>query len=109
MPELTKIMDEIIKLNTKADHLTNQIDNIKDDLTTVKHLLTGNGNPSSGVIVRLDRVEQDHKKTSWLVKTALGAALTACIGTGAHLFFAQQKTIEKDMPPTSRNVKIVNT
>lgn len=51
------------------------------DVQFIKHVLTGNGTPERGVIVRLDRIEQTEKARSrWTgaaVVAATGAAVTA--------------------------------
>lgn len=39
--------------------------------------ITGASEPGTGLIVRVDRIEQRNKLTAWLAGTALGAALSA--------------------------------
>ena len=54
---------------------------IRHDVKLCLHLLTGNGDPSSGVVVRLDRLEQSRKAQKWwsgfLVPAGIGAAMGA--------------------------------
>lgn len=47
-----------------------------EETRDVKHLLTGNGEPAKGLIVRMDRIEQAKVRQDWLA----GVALTAAIG-----------------------------
>jgi hypothetical protein len=51
------------------------------DTAAIKQWLQGDpANPNSpGMLMRLDRLEQDHEKNKWLARTAMGAALAAVI------------------------------
>lgn len=60
--------------------LSNQAE-VKDDVTTVKKILTGNGDPTKGLIVRFDRVEQ-----SFLSNKKFGMAMLIAGGTGVLSF-----------------------
>ena len=42
-------------------------------------LLTGNGDPQKGLVVRVDRLEQAEKRRKWWVGTAVGAAIVAVV------------------------------
>lgn len=53
-------MDKCNEPASKGD-----VDDIKKQLETVIKLLTGNGNPEKGIIVRLDRVEQWRGQINW--------------------------------------------
>ena len=46
-----------------------KIDDLHDDVKLIKELLTGNGTPSKGVIVRLDRLEQWRKFLVFIITT----------------------------------------
>lgn len=48
------------------------------DVTFIKEWITGNGDPSKGMIVRMDRLEQTEAKRSLYV----GTAVVAAIGSG---------------------------
>ena len=58
-----------------------QLDRIESEVVAVKHLLTGNGTPERGIIVRVDRLEQSDKTRSWWTRTAAAAGVTALVGT----------------------------
>lgn len=47
----------------------------------IEEILTGNGHPANGLVVRVDRLEQAEQRRGWWSKTALGAAITAAIGS----------------------------
>lgn len=57
--------------------LRQDIAKLSDDVRGVTHLLTGNGTPEKGVIVRLDRIEQDNQRRENWTKTAIGGAIAA--------------------------------
>jgi len=59
---------------------------IEADVKTIKILLTGNGNPSKGIIVRLDRLEQTARVRRWLNRT-IGVALIGTLIELARLYF----------------------
>lgn len=59
--------------------LRQDIAKLSDDVRGVTHLLTGNGTPEKGVIVRLDRIEQDNNRREAWAKTAVGGAIAASV------------------------------
>lgn len=50
---------------------------MQGSLARMEKFVTGNGNPESGMILRLDRMEQRAKLTGW----ALGVCATAAAGS----------------------------
>ncbi len=56
-----------------------QLDKIERKLDTVCKILTGNSNPSVGLVVRFDRVEQTQKRVRWILRSMTGAAIAAAI------------------------------
>jgi hypothetical protein len=56
--------------------LSNQAE-VREDVTVVKEILTGNGDPTKGLVVRFDRVEQ-----SFLSNKKFGMAMLIAGGTG---------------------------
>lgn len=44
-------------------------------LTTLCVLMTGNGNPEAGLLVRTDRLEQKSKLATWALRVVIGAIL----------------------------------
>jgi len=53
---------------------------IGERLQRIESLLTGNGLPERGIIVRLDRVEQSLAALKWMVRVVLGGMLAAAGG-----------------------------
>ena len=58
-----------------------QLDRIESEVVAIKHLLTGNGTPEHGMIVRVDRLEQSDRNRSWWTRTAAAAGVTALAAT----------------------------
>ena len=56
------------------------LERMSEDLKFVREILTGNGDPSKGLIVRIDRVEGKIKRADWALK-ALAVALLSGIAT----------------------------
>lgn len=50
---------------------------VMERLTRIEHLLTGNGNPEKGIIVRVDRLEQNESRRAKYVGAAVGSAIAA--------------------------------
>lgn len=64
--------------------LRQEIHQIRTDVSLIRHHVTGNGDPSKGMIVRLDRLEQRNReedrrreKLLWLYRTLAGGVLTS--------------------------------
>ena len=47
----------------------------------LEKLLTGNGEPSKGMVVRVDRLEQAEGRRSFITKTLIGAWVAAVAGS----------------------------
>lgn len=52
---------------------------MREDIADIKELLTGNGDPSKGIIVRVDRLEQKGESTTWWTRAALGGVVGSII------------------------------
>lgn len=62
-----------------------KVELIYDEVVTIKELLTGNGEPSKGLIVRVDRLEQaEQKRGVWV-----GAAVVAGVGAAVTTVWAK--------------------
>ncbi len=64
--------------------LHSEVSQIKKDVTLILHYVTGNGDPSRGFIVRLDRLErrieaEDERRSRivWFFRTLSGGVLAA--------------------------------
>lgn len=57
---------------------TQDIKEIKSDIHDIKTTLNGTpSSPDKGLKVRVDRLEQTSKLTTWITKTAIGGAIAA--------------------------------
>ncbi len=56
-----------------------QLDKIERKLDTLCKILTGNSNPSVGLVVRFDRVEQTQKRVRWILRSITGAIVVAAV------------------------------
>lgn len=68
-----------------------QLDRIEsklDEIHRTLHVDDGPSNPCFGT--RLDRIEQCEARRAWVVRTALGAAVTAAVAS-VYTFFAGGK------------------
>jgi hypothetical protein len=50
---------------------------ILDEVRKLNHLITGNGTPERGLLIRVDRLEQQDKNRVWWLRTAVTAAFGA--------------------------------
>lgn len=67
---------------------------VNKKLDTITEILTGNGDPQKGVILRLDRVEQSTAAAKWFI----GVVIVALVG----LFIGQINLIRLDAIPAVR-------
>ena len=57
-----------------------QLDRIEHKVDVLCRIITGNSNPSVGLVVRFDRVEQAQKRVRWLLRSMTGAVIAAAVG-----------------------------
>ena len=107
-----KVLEELTTLNARQEQLTRDFEETKrqlfrqfeetkqqitknvDDkdkiilekLENVSELLNGNGSPEKGIIVRLDRIEQNEQRRTWLLRTTIVASVGAILSTLASWF-----------------------
>ena len=66
--------------------IEDRLERIEAKIDGVRRTLSGSdSDPSKGVIVRLDRVEQAHQRTGRIAMLAIGASLTAVFGVLAKV------------------------
>ena len=58
---------------------------MQSNFETLSKLITGNGHPEKGIIIKLDRLEQESVRRERWTKAAVAAALTALATTAVHL------------------------
>ena len=52
--------------------ITYELRQINAEIAKLSKLLTGNGNPESGLVVRMDRIEQNERQRGWIAKPHWG-------------------------------------
>lgn len=57
-----------------------ELEPVRKQISDLSHLITGNGTPERGIIIRVDRLEQSHHVMSWVQKTIAGVIISACVG-----------------------------
>jgi hypothetical protein len=60
--------------------LAARLDPLAKDVEKLAVLVEGNGHPERGLIVRLDRLEQNESRRNWWVKASLAASISALVG-----------------------------
>jgi chromosome segregation ATPase len=92
MPESSEArhrLDEVEREtnNTReaVGRLNDKLDRVGQDVKVILEMLTGNGEPSKGLIVRQDRLEQTVSRWAKLITIALGTAITALVGAAVKL------------------------
>lgn len=63
-----------------------RIDQLDQRFERVESFITGDRDPEKGIIVRLDRIEQNHENRKWWTQTAVGAGLTSMIASAWAIF-----------------------
>jgi hypothetical protein len=86
-----KVLEELTTLTNRTEQLGKDIDNkyellrsgldqriihMVKKMDSINELLTGNGNPERGLIIRVDRLEQNESRRVWVLR----ATVTACVG-----------------------------
>jgi len=61
--------------STELQLLRQEVQALAEEVRKTNHLITGNGTPERGMVVRLDRVEQQHKTVSLITWTAASAVI----------------------------------
>lgn len=74
-----------------------RLDLIIEKLEKIEHVLTGNGDPSTGLIVRVDRLEQVQERRVEFGRTIMGVALTG-LGTAVAALLGVVWRAAKGMP-----------
>ena len=66
--------------------IRDELEPVREQIANLSHLITGNGTPERGIVIRVDRLEQSHHAMSWFQKAIAGAIIGVCIAgvaTGA--------------------------
>jgi hypothetical protein len=90
-----KVLEELTNLNAQFESLDDKhellrtgledrFDSFEKKIEKINDLLSGNGTPEKGIIIRLDRLEQTEQRRTWLLRTTLVSAIGAVVATIAH-------------------------
>lgn len=69
--------DEGQEILQKVNRQGDQLARIERNLERLNHLITGGDNPSEGLLLRFDRVEQAAKRAAVWTRAAIGATVTS--------------------------------
>lgn len=80
-----RVLEELVALNAKTENLAQELDDkytlLQNGIEKINETLSGNGDPSKGLIVRVDRLEQNEGRRTWLLRATIVASLGAILAT----------------------------
>ena len=68
------------------DILKEELQPLRDEIKSTKDLLTGNGTPEKGIIVRVDRIEQTGKNQKYWFRAIALLAISAFLSSIRGVF-----------------------
>jgi hypothetical protein len=80
------ISETLREVGSKVEQVRINQQDFSAKLATTTEILTGNGTPEKGLVVRIDRVEQDHKTQSKWFWVIVPSALTGLASAVWHYF-----------------------
>ena len=72
-----QILSALHILNEQHKGMHDDLHAIRQNVLLLTHLITGNGEPSKGLLVRTDRLEQDARRKEAWTKAAIGSSVAA--------------------------------
>jgi hypothetical protein len=69
-----------------------RLERIERECKTTNTILTGDGIPENGVIVKLDRLQQSESKRVWFFRSVIGALLLAIAAWGWAMATSQRSS-----------------
>ena len=101
-----EVLEQLTKLNDRYESLEKQMDlnydRLDEKLGILSHIIVGNGDPSKGLVVRFDRIEQSNERREWLNKTAVAAAIAAVLLSIAGMFIKPNSSAAETRSPTTQ-------
>ena len=97
----TDILTQLMDLNTRYETLSKQIaekydsmeqefqskiDELAEQTERNTKSIMGGSDPSKGLVIRLDRLEQNESRREWWLKSTLAACITAIVTAVFSLF-----------------------
>lgn len=80
------ISNTLREVGTKVEQVRLNQQDFGEKLGVATKILTGNGEPEKGLVVRIDRVEQDHKTQSKWFWVLVPSAITGLVSAVWHYF-----------------------
>lgn len=74
------VLEELVKLNSKYESIREDYHDLSERFDVLNKIISGNGDPTTGLILKLDRLDQESKRRSSWTKAAIGASVTAIFG-----------------------------
>jgi hypothetical protein len=91
LEELTTLNAQVESLDEKQEllrvGLEERFGHIEKKIEKANDLLSGNGTPEKGIIIRLDRLEQTEQRRTWLLRSTV----VSCIGAIVSAVFQWMK------------------
>jgi hypothetical protein len=97
----TGVLEQLLDLNARYESLSREIaakyESLNEELDEKNELLntkidrigqivTGDADPSKGLVIRVDRLEQNESRRAWWVKSTIAAAIGAIVTAVFALF-----------------------
>ena len=57
------------------EEILQKLDALRSTQLEMKTILTGNGDPTKGLVLKVDRLEQDEKRRTWMTRSILVAVI----------------------------------
>lgn len=83
---LSEIKNDLQANNKSTEHIKTTCDELKKEVKTATHILTGNGKPQDGVVFRLAQVESNQATAKWIA-TLFAVPLIGLIVKSAYEWF----------------------
>lgn len=91
MPIEAEVLQELTKINAKLEGINDKYEllatqsrdanaHTQQKIEGIYQLLRNDNDPSKGILIRLDRLEQEASRREWRVRVALTAAVAALFG-----------------------------
>lgn len=76
------IIEQLIELSKKIDLTNSLVEQLSTRQEKMSDLITGNGTPEKGMLIKIDRLEQTIERWKWYLRT-MGAAIIGLLVTAA--------------------------
>ena len=67
------------EIKVTREEIKIQLEHVIDTVDKIEKLLTGNGDPSKGLVVRVDRLEQTDSRRRWQIRTLAASFLGGAV------------------------------